>query len=129
MDSSKPSAQVPLTAREIFLGWERLRIPYNLLLSVTTVLVMVAWEVPPLLGCYLVAFAVPANVLYTLGPTVECYVAWLGWQSPWFRWLLWCAGTLFSAVVAVLATSSVLTASAWNLLGQPFGVPQPPSSF
>ncbi len=44
--------------------------------------------------------AIAANVCYFLGPAVEFYLEWIGWNRKAIRYGLWTFGFLFSALVA-----------------------------
>jgi hypothetical protein len=126
MNTSDASTDARPTAREICLGRERLRIPYNLVLCAATLIGMLIFSVPLHVLWYLAAFAVPANILYTFGPSAECYVSWLGWHSRNSRWLLWLIGTFMSAGVTIGTTEAILSVFAWSAWGDPPAIHRSP---
>ena len=85
----------------VFLGWERLRIVYNLVLAFP-----IAWLVlgtsmldafgGPAVFRFIAVFLAAANVCYLLGATVEVCAVWLGMRSNVVRPLLFVAGSAFS---------------------------------
>src|SRR2546421_12238473 len=81
-----------------FLRWERLRLPYNLILPGILLfpdargihLPHLAEILPLLVG------AVLANGCFFAGPVAEAYVAWLGVRSPLVTAGLFAVGVLIS---------------------------------
>ena len=90
--------------RAIALGWERLRVVYNVVLAgLCSPLALLrgpdVYAAPAFWGnC--VAGAVLANVLFFAGPLTEAYVDWLGLRHPAVRWALFAVGLLASLAFA-----------------------------
>lgn len=81
---------------------EKLRIPYLIIPTLLTVLLIVMSEVFHLrLLRMIIPGAVAANVGFFAGPTIETYVRWLGYNKAWPRWFMFVAGTLLSMYLAV----------------------------
>lgn len=92
--------------RGVFRAWERLRLWYNLILVVTTVLIgLRIGRVPvsladvPHFVVGLLPLAVAANVCFFTGPAIEAYVNWLGAGSPWIRPVIFTAGVVISLLL------------------------------
>lgn len=103
--------------RAIFLGWEKLRIPFNLALAFPVLSIFVVswlgpWDfvepgiVVKRFGIMLFFYVIAANVLYFAGPIAETYVAWLARKTYMFelRLCLFIAGTIASLCAAGLCT-------------------------
>ena len=87
-------------ARPIFRRWEKLRIPYNVVLAVTLFLIHglslgLEFFEPLALGIWL-AGGVLANLCFLAGPLAECYCAWLGLRSRVVTAALFLGGVLVS---------------------------------
>jgi len=87
-------------AKPIFLKWERLRIPYNLILAFFLILfhgiVMgIRFFHPFALLIWLIG-AVLANLCFLAAPLVEAYIAWLGFRSRVVTVILLAGGILIS---------------------------------
>ena len=85
-------------ARQVFLRWERLRVPYNALLVAVVMLPAgggFSWPDP---GDFLILLmgAVLANLCFLAGPVAETYLAWLGMRSKWVTAVLFVGGVLVS---------------------------------
>jgi hypothetical protein len=85
-------------ARQVFLRWERLRIPYNALLVAVVMLPAgggFSWPDP---GDFLILLmgAVLANLCFLAGPVAETYLAWLGMRSKLVTAVLFVGGVLVS---------------------------------
>ncbi|MCJ7511983.1 MAG: hypothetical protein MUO23_03305 [Anaerolineales bacterium] len=85
-------------AREVFMRWERLRIPYNALLAAVVLFPTGGgfhWpdlaEIPILL-----LGAVLANLCFLAGPAAEAYLAWVGIRSKLVTAALFVGGVLVS---------------------------------
>jgi hypothetical protein len=82
--------------------WERLRLPYNALLAVVTVFLLVSlrdelvFEGPLHTVAALLVGTFLANVCFTAGVVAEASLAWLGLRSRAIRPVLFVAGVLFS---------------------------------
>ncbi len=95
--------------RAVFLAWERFRIPYlTAYLATHAVILIKFWrhvdigiEFWAVCGTYFIL----ANLFYMLGPTVESYIAFLGWRIKPLRMALWVVGTLFACVIVWLVIS------------------------
>jgi hypothetical protein len=101
----EPSAGVMEIARPIFLRWERLRIPYNLVLLAATLIFHGGMFCFP--GAWLIVaiFAIGAalaNVCFLAGPLVESYLAWLGIRSRWIPVVLFTGGLLVSIPLVLI---------------------------
>lgn len=89
-------------ARSVFLRWERLRLPYNLVLAAFTLwwhhrILQVAWAWLPLAFC-----ALAANACFLAAPLVETYLTWLGFRSRWTAPVLFTGGVLLSIPLVYL---------------------------
>jgi|GEM_PF-3422733 len=95
--------------RAIFIGWEKLRIAYNVALALPVIFVM-AWPgiADPRFFLIALLYAIAANMLYFAGPIVEAYVAWLARKTYIFelRLFLFITGTIASMVLAGLCVMS-----------------------
>ena len=97
------------SVRSIFLTWEKLRLPYNILLM-ATVLIMARGNRSLVFGdsafiLFLILRAALANVLFTAGPAVEAYAQWLGLRAyPFVTWALFVCGLLLAATLAAAST-------------------------
>ncbi len=97
-----------------FFRWEKLRIPYNLIVGVVGFVgVIVPWilwllgepDAPDPAVSFrraaigVVLYGVMANVCYCAGPVVECYLRWLGLRAPRLTAVLFIIGTAFSVLL------------------------------
>lgn len=97
--------------REIVLGWEKLRLLYNVILLVPGILILGLWTIrggmPWGVAVFsAVAVAVGANVSFFLGPLGELYFRALfrnGESIGKGRWLIFGAGLVVSAGVFLIA--------------------------
>jgi hypothetical protein len=101
--------------RSTLIRWERLRIPYNLIL-IAIVIVPVGGgpvELPELADLPILAVgAVLANLCYLAGPAAESYLAWLGLKSRWVTLALFAGGVLISfPLVYMFGIAYVLSSS------------------
>lgn len=99
MSDSPPSLNQ--IALPIFRAWEKLRFLYLIIMALITILIvgMKLFEFQTLL--LLLKGALVANVLYFAGPVFETYLCWLGLSSKWVRPILFVAGTLLTALLAL----------------------------
>jgi hypothetical protein len=86
--------------KPVFLKWENLRIPYNLILALVLVFshgTSMGWRFlhPFVLLIWLIG-AVLANLCFLTGPLAESYIAWLGLRSPIVTAVLFVGGVLIS---------------------------------
>jgi hypothetical protein len=101
MNSVEEAGERPRTeTRAVFLKWEKLRLPYNIVLAVVLVGSYLAYfgtRVPPvpLLWAWLVG-AILANICFLVAPAVESYAAWLGFRSRILTWILFVGGIVVS---------------------------------
>ena len=106
---SVPAESLSQIARSVFLAWERLRIPYILVLATLTVLATGLEALTNMQTLVtIVGGAIVANVCYFAGPIVETYVRWLGYEKNWVRWLLFVGGTLLTALLAFMMLATAL---------------------
>ena len=102
-----PAAPWP-AVRRVFLAWEKLRLLYNAILVPWTLAgLVVSWPPSGVVVAEVLVCGILANVLYLAAPTVESYVAWLGFESPLIRWGLFIAGTLFTMLLAAAYVFSI----------------------
>jgi hypothetical protein len=93
-------------AWEVLIGWERLRIPYCLILMTGCLgLLLQGFSM-----LALVAALVLANCVHCIGPVVTIYLAWLGLPRKPITYFLF-AGELSLAFLALL-TASIASATA-----------------
>ena len=88
----------------IFRSWEFLRIVYNAILFVLSILMI--WDlwpkvlvIPVLMNATLAAIA--ANICFFLGPITESYLNWLGWKPKKLRSVLFVLGMILSATIVI----------------------------
>ena len=91
---------------EEFALWEKLRLVYNgilVVMSLICVIVRPAWLSRPfmLLG-NLVGGAIGANVCYTVGVLASCYLAWMGFRNRTLTLVLFGLGTILAVVFATM---------------------------
>jgi len=94
-------------AKTTFLAWERLRIPFVIILGLLTLSLAGRNLLEPRALSVIVVCAVFANLCFFAGPIVETYVRWLGYEQKWVRWFLFVGGTLLSALLAVATLASM----------------------
>jgi hypothetical protein len=102
--------------KSILKRWEILRLPYNLVVGVAGLLVLVLIPFSPVAIVGAIIYGLCANVMYLLGPVTELYLNWFVdvWEHRLVpRWLarfvrsryaaalLFTAGTLFSVAVTL----------------------------
>jgi len=103
--------------RDVFFGWERLRVVYNGVLVSLTLLCGVGSLADPKFWSTAVFGAILTNVCFCLGPVLEGYATWLmGRQVTWLRWCLFLLG---QSLAAGLACTVVLNAfpGTWTMFG------------
>ncbi len=89
----------------ILLGWEKRRLVYNGLLIAVTVTLCAQLNLWGRLGreffeLNLLVLALVANVLYLLGPAMECFLTHRGRDCFWIRRGMFWGGTLLSMAMA-----------------------------
>ena len=112
VSESHPKLQsFPDAARDVFRGWERLRLLY-LIILVPSAIAMARWirvDGPQQIqsnndiAMTLVVGGLFANVCFFAGPLVEVYSRWLGFAPRWLRPALFTAGTILTLVMALAA--------------------------
>jgi hypothetical protein len=112
--SSIESTEPKVTARSIFLSWEKwLRPAYNLILAGVACLVILSFTYMgypvPRNGrtvFHFISRAIAANLLFTAGPLADYYISLLlGRRSVLVTGILFTLGTLFSMVVVPISVS------------------------
>jgi hypothetical protein len=108
--------------KPFFRAWEKLRIPYNLILAAVLLLshlpLMGAAFFRPMPLLIWLLGAVGANVLFLAGPQAEAYLDWLGIRSKVVRPALFIAGVLIS-IPLVWWYMPFAPLERWRLLGGP----------
>jgi hypothetical protein len=104
----------PVTAgrplvRSLFLGWERLRFPYNLVLIIVMMVTAVAVGLGPRLAerrvvSYFVSNSIVANICFLLGACAEAYLNLYDLRPRWLRPTIFTALTLLAATLGYLLT-------------------------
>jgi hypothetical protein len=98
----------PVSAREVFLAWERLRLLYNVALAglvvvlCTAVFDWSAFKVEDIL-----VFAFLANVCFCVGPWVEGWMAMAGFDRAGSRGFVFGVGLVVAAALTYLAIISM----------------------
>lgn len=105
----------------ILLGWEKRRLVYNGLLVAITVALCTQLNLWGQLGreffeFNLLVLALAANLLYLMGPAMECYLTHRGRDCFWIRRGMFWGGTLLSmAMTAYLLHSFAFPLQSWLL--------------
>ncbi len=114
-ESNQTSDSKPLNSelRDIVIGWERMRILYNIILflvGVTAIFVMMRAPYFELAEVILPAimFGIFANICFCAGPTTETYIRVIfnTQDVKTLRLSLFILGTLFSLIPAFIAIAS-----------------------
>lgn len=95
-DSGRPSKFEQLG--RLMVTWEMLRMVYNLVGLVPTVLVVLVTQ-PPIIEVAFCAFL--ANLCYCLGPLIDGYVTWFGFRHRAVTVILFVLGTMSMLVLAL----------------------------
>lgn len=102
MSETNATPSLAQVARPIFMRWERLRLPYNLILAALTIwwhsAMLRAWPVWIAIG----VCAIGANVCFLAGPVVESYLAWLELRSRWIAPAIFLGGVVISVPLVYL---------------------------
>ncbi len=99
--------------RDVFLGWERLRIVFNSVLVSLTLLCGFGSLAVPKFWFTAMFGAILTNVCFCVGPVLEGYATWhFGRRVQWLRWCLFLLGQL---IAATLACTMILNAFPNNL--------------
>jgi hypothetical protein len=96
IDSGKPEFL-------LFFRWEKLRLLYNAILGVESIVSLVAYpppQPPAEVVFWLVILAGLANLCFCLGPVLDGYAHWIGLRSRVTSMVIFTVGTVFSAFVA-----------------------------
>ena len=93
-------------AKPVFIRWEKLRIPYNIVLLGIVLALILQNSAPSRMSLwhilhYLIG-AVLANICFFAAPAIETYAAWLGWRSLWLTVFLFVGGLLISAPLVMM---------------------------
>jgi hypothetical protein len=104
--SGKPASSVDF--REVFFGWERLRVVYNGVLVALTLVCGLGSVADPKFWSTAVFGAVLTNVCFCVGPVLEGYATWyFGRPVRVVRWGLFLLG---QTIAAGLACTVILSA-------------------
>ena len=99
-------ASLSASLKPIFSKWEKLRIPYNIILAgvllLTHGLAMGTQFIRPFPLFVWLAGAILANFCYFAGPVTESYLGWLGLRSPWITLALFVTGVVLSTPLVIL---------------------------
>ena len=95
------SADVGDSSFQLWLGWERLRVPYNAFLFVVVCSFLAPGHKAPFSFTGLVEYAIAANVCFCAGPVAEMYARLIGFRGTWPRVVLFTLGSLFAVFLAV----------------------------
>jgi hypothetical protein len=99
--------------RDVFLGWEWLRVVFNGVLVLLTLLCGLGSLAVPKFWATAMFGAVVTNVCFCVGPILEGYATWLsGRRVKWLRWVLFLLG---QSIAAALACTVILNAFPNNL--------------
>lgn len=105
------AAMIDESAQSVFWAWERLRLWYNAVLILLTIIGLSIFGVSELRPRRLVALlafgAMIANVGFCIGPCLEGYLAWFGARRPVARLMVFAAGTLLSCLLASIVIMSL----------------------
>lgn len=97
--------------KPIFSKWEKLRIPYNIILAgvllLTHGLAMGNQFLQPFPLFVWLAGAILANFCFFAGPVTESYLSWLGLRSPWITLALFVTGVVLSIPLVILFPSAL----------------------
>lgn len=106
MDTANPvaaRAAGPGSAHSVFIAWERLRIPYNVLLAVVVVVCAHGELTNPSFWAYLAKAAVAANFSFCAGASGEGYLALLGFERRPSRLALFGIGCCLASLATIIA--------------------------
>ncbi len=96
--------------RKIFVSWELLRIPYNIILIALTLVLAIQGSaeifVSPGFWMFAIQGALVVNICFMAGPVAESYLRWLGIQVSGLRASLFILGTLFSVILVIVTMST-----------------------
>jgi hypothetical protein len=92
--------------KPIFYKWEKLRLPYNIILAVILWLshgISLKWQFfqPMFLSIWL-AGGIGANLCFFVGPLVESYLTWLGLCRRWVTFVIFVIGVFISLPCVLL---------------------------
>jgi hypothetical protein len=98
-------------AKPIFIRWELLRLLYNAILILETLVLFRSMTVdirPIDFWVEAMLAGMVANVCYFAGPLINIYLSWLLEQkTAMLTWAIWGLGTVFSVGVTLLAFLSL----------------------
>lgn len=116
--SSQEAPSAPVSAADphladvgaVFIRWEKLRIPYNLVLALWTFALTGLLLFTPWLSFRfidnVVLGAILANLAFTSGTVIEAYITWFIGPNRWISPILFTLGTLFSMLLAAASVFS-----------------------
>lgn len=95
-----------------FVAWEKLRVPYNLILGIVALVAVLVVDGSLLLDLdaleRMAAAAIAANACFFAGHIVDCYATWLFGRLPWIRPILFALGTIGSVLVTLVVILEVM---------------------
>jgi hypothetical protein len=96
-------------AMDVFFAWEKLRVIYNLILAAIVVgfALWIGKATFPIFYLLAALAALPANLCFCAGPTLEGYFCWMGFERRASRWFLFVCGTLLAVVLALAALEEI----------------------
>ena len=100
------------SAQEVFWAWEKLRLIYNAIPALITVVICGRYLAQPLFWEPIIGGAIAANVAFCMGPVAEGYLVHLGANRRFARYVLFTLGMLL--LVAITGITVSLHTSLWN---------------
>ncbi|MEM7785319.1 MAG: hypothetical protein AAF623_18360 [Planctomycetota bacterium] len=94
------SNEIANLAKDVFLSWEKLRIPYVAIMGIFCVLLAGKDILKLDLLIPVVVGGIFANLCFLAAPIVEVYLRWIGIQTIWVKIILFPLGTLFTMILA-----------------------------
>jgi hypothetical protein len=106
-EATSVKLSIGATAMKVFFGWERLRLPFNVVFA-TFVLLL---SLPKLSGLLLmgvvVRIVVVANICFFAGSILEILLYFLAIRGRWVRWLLFSIGMFLTMCFVFILLSGV----------------------
>ena len=94
------------SARTVFLAWERLRLIFNAVLTITVLALGSSFLADRACWRPLVYGAILVNICFCMGPVGEGYLSLIGIERRIGRWAVFVIGTLFGCFVVFTALYS-----------------------